>query len=322
MNLKSKLIQVIKITLPLLLGVFLIVYTYHKFTPEQLEEIKKHFKSADYFYVGLSIFFGFLSHLSRAYRWNFMLEPLGYKPKLMNNIMAIGSGYLLNLAIPRSGEVFRAAVIKKYDNVPFEKAFGTIVAERIADLVILLVIISSAFLLEFNTLKSFLLQHIQPQKLLILLVIAIAVFGLFVLYLTKTSSAIGLKIKNFVSGLKDGVFSIVTMKKKWPFILHTIFIWVMYVLMFYICIFAFPETSHITFSEVLTAFTVGSLTIAFTNGGFGSYPFLVAQVLDLFGIAFTIGTAFGWIVWISQTLMVIIFGGLSFLFLPVYNRLK
>lgn len=305
-----------------MLGVFLIWFSYSKFSPEQLAEIKNHFKNANYRFLLLSLVFGFLSHLSRAYRWNFMLEPMGYKPKLMNNTMAVFTAYLFNLAIPRSGEVSRALVINKYDNVPFDKAFGTIVAERVADVLILGLLVLLALSMQFDTLKDFLLDLIPLQKLIvgILILGALGVTGILFVY--KTSFSISIKIRNLVSGLKDGLLSILKMKKVWPFILHTIFIWVMYIAMFYICIYALEETSSFSFSTVIAAFVVGSFAIAFTNGGFGSYPFFIAEILLLFGISATVGTAFGWIVWISQFVMILIFGGLSLLLLPVYNRNK
>ncbi|SFS75934.1 hypothetical protein SAMN04487906_1593 [Zhouia amylolytica] len=319
---KKKTVKILKIVLPLLLGVFLIWYSYSKFTPDQLTEIKDHFKNANYWFLLLSLLFGFFSHLSRAYRWNFMLEPLGYKPKLANNAMAVFIAYLFNLAIPRSGEVSRALVINKYDNVPFDKAFGTIVAERIADVLVLGFIVLLAFALQFDALKDFLLEIIPIQKLLIagITLTLLGIAGLFFIY--KTNFKISLKIRKLIAGLKEGLLAILKMKKVWPFIFHTVFIWIMYVAMFYICIFALEETSSFSFSTVITAFVVGSFAIAFTNGGFGSYPFFIAEILLLFGISATVGTAFGWIVWISQFVMILLFGGLSLLLLPVYNRNK
>lgn len=305
-----------------MLGVFLIWYSYNKFTPEQLLEIKGHFAKANYWYLALSLVFGFLSHASRAYRWNYLLEPMGHKTRFPNAIMAIFIAYLMNLAIPRSGEVSRALVASKYDGVPFDKAFGTIVAERVADLVILVILIFTAFALQFEELKGFLATKVPLYNLLVFGIVLIVIGLASLWFVYKTNNTISIKIRNFTAGLKEGVLSIITMKNKWWFILHTLFIWVMYVLMFYIGIFALKETSQITFGVAITAFVVGSFTIAFTNGGFGSYPFFIAEILLLFGIPETVGTAFGWIVWISQFVMVLLFGGLSFLLLPLYNKNK
>jgi uncharacterized protein (TIRG00374 family) len=320
--LKKKTIQFLKIALPLFLGVFLIWYSYTNFTPDQLEEIKNHFRNANYGFVALSVIFGILSNLSRAYRWNFMLAPLGYKPKFKNNVMAVYITYLMNLFIPRSGEVSRALVINKYEDVPFDKAFGTIISERVADFVILLTLIAITLFLQFNLLTGYLSENINPLKVYIVVAVLIVLAGILFLYLKKSQSRLSIKIRKFLSGLKEGILSIFKMKQKGAFIFHTLFIWVMYLAMFYTMVFALEETSTISLAPVITSFVVGSLTIAFTNGGFGSFPFFIAGVLLLFNVPETAGTAFGWLVWSSQTIVVILFGGLSFLLLPILNKGK
>ena len=129
--------KILKIALPLLLGVFLCIYAYSKFSPEQIEELKIQFKKVDYTYFYISILLGFLSHISRGLRWQYTLGSIGYRPKKQNLIMSVFISYLLNLTIPRSGEFSRALVLKRYDNVPFDKSFGTIVSERLIDMLIL-----------------------------------------------------------------------------------------------------------------------------------------------------------------------------------------
>lgn len=318
----SKLVKISKVALPLLLGVFLILYSYNKFTPEQIAMIRSHFEHARYEYIALSIFLAFLSHLSRAWRWLYQLAPMGYRPKFANSLMAVLITYLVNLVVPRGGEISRALVLDKYEGIPFEKGFGTIIAERIADLMILIILIFTAFFLQFDTLYGFLSDKISPSKAIwILLFLACVGLG-FLYWVFRTSSRLGNKIKDFILGVKEGVISIVHMKNKWAFIGHTFFIWGMYISMFYVCIYVLPETSQISLGAVITAFVVGSMTVAFTNGGFGTYPFLVAEILLLFQVPETVGVAFGWIVWTSQTILIIVSGSLAFLFLPILNRHK
>ncbi len=318
----SKLVKISKVALPLLLGVFLILYSYNKFTPEQIAMIRSHFEYARYEYIALSIFLAFLSHLSRAWRWLYQLAPMGYRPKFANSLMAVLITYLVNLVVPRGGEISRALVLDKYEGIPFEKGFGTIIAERIADLMILIILIFTAFFLQFDTLYGFLSDKISPSKAIwILLFLACVGLG-FLYWVFRTSSRLGNKIKDFILGVKEGVISIVHMKNKWAFIGHTFFIWGMYISMFYVCIYVLPETSQISLGAVITAFVVGSMTVAFTNGGFGTYPFLVAEILLLFQVPETVGVAFGWIVWTSQTILIIVSGSLAFLFLPILNRQK
>lgn len=314
--------KLIKIILPLALGCFLCWYAYNQFTEEQLREIKEQFLKADYFYVGLSVFLGFLSNISRGLRWQLLLTPMGYKAKASNRVMAVFIGYLVNITIPRSGEISRALVINRYDNVPFDKSFGTIISERVIDLILLLSFTLSAFLVQFDLISDFLLSKIPFQKLLLISIAGIAIGGSFLWWLYKSKNTLANKISNFLLGLKEGILSIAKLKQRRAFVLHTLFIWTMYFLMFYIPFFALPETSEVAFSTVLTAFVVGSFAISFTNGGFGSYPFFIAEILLLFSIPLVIGTAFGWIVWISQFFMTLFFGGISFVLLPLLNREK
>ncbi len=319
---KQQISKWLSILLPIFLGIFLIVYTYQKFTPGQILEIKSYFKNANYSYIVLGIFIAFLGNASRAYRWKFMLEHLGYKTSFYNNFMAVNICYLLNLSVPKSGEISRAVILKKYENVPFDKGFGTIVAERIVDMIVLLTFMLAAFFMQFRIVKEFILDKIPMQKLLVFASVAtiIGVGLLLVYFYSKLPWILALKQK--ISGLKEGVMSIVHMEKKMEYFLHTIFIWVSYLVMFYITLFVIPETSAISIGATMTAFVVGSIAIAFTNSGFGSYPFLISKILLVYGIAETAGNAFGWIVWTSQMLLVVVLGVLSFLLLPVFNRSK
>ena len=110
------------------------------------------------------------------------------------------------------------------------------------------------------------------------------------------------------------------MKKKGAFIFHTVFIWLMYVLMFYVATFALPETTNLAFGAIIVGFVVGGISMAVSNGGLGVYPVAVASALILYNIDDNPARAFGWIMWTAQTMMILIFGGLSFLFLPLYNK--
>ncbi len=252
-----------------------------------------------------------------------MLEPLGYKPRFANSVMTVLIAYFLNLFIPRSGEIARASFISKYENIPVEKAFGTIVAERISDMIMLLIIMFTALFLQFDLVKKYLIgDNFDPTKKIVIL-IGLLILGFFGFkILKKSKNAFILKIKIFIKGLIEGVTSILKMKKKWAFIFHTIFIWLMYVLMFYAVSFSLPETTNLPFEAIIVGFVVGALAMALTNGGLGFYPVFVASALILYHIPNNPARAFGWIMWTSQTIMVLVFGGLSFLFLPIYNRNK
>ena len=308
--------KVLKIVLPLALGSFLVWYSLSDIS---LEILGNYFKEAKYSFIFLGLFFGILSHLSRAYRWKFMLEPLGFKPKFINSILAVLVGYLVNLAIPRAGEISRATVMTNYEKIPFEKAFGTIVAERIADLIMMLSIIAITLFVQFDFIYDLLTKNFNPLKISIGFAVLIVGFYIFTSFVKKATSGFLLKIKTFISGLIEGVTSIFKMKNKWAFIFHTLFIWAMYVAMFWATIPAI-EGLNVPFGGILIGFIAGGFSIAATNGGIGLYPIAVASALALFDIPAETATAFGWIMWTAQTAMIIIFGGLAFLLLPIYNK--
>ena len=312
MNIK----KVLKIVLPLILGGFLVWYSLSKIS---MDVLIGYFKEANYSWIFLGLFFGVLSHLSRAYRWKFMLKPLGFKPKFANNVLAVLVGYLVNLALPRAGEVSRALVLTNYENVPFEKGFGTIIAERIADLIMMLSIVMITLFVEFDFIYNLLTKNFNPTKIIIGLAVLIIGFYIFSSFVKKAKSGFLLKIKTFVTGLVEGVTSIFKMKNKWAFIFHTIFIWVMYVAMFWATIPAI-DGLNVPLGGILIGFIAGGFSIAATNGGIGLYPIAVAGALALFDIPTEPATAFGWIMWTAQTAMIIVFGGLAFLVLPIYNK--
>lgn len=313
-----KIKKSLQITLPLAIGFGLVWYSLRNIKPE---EFIGYFLEADYTWIALGLFFGILSHLSRAYRWKFMLEPLGFNPKYANSVMAVLIAYLVNLTIPRAGEASRAAVMSNYEGIPFQKGFGTIVAERVADLVMLLVVIVITLFVQFDFIWELATKNFNLVKIGIAILGFIASVIFFILFIKKANKGIGLKIKVFIKGLVEGVMTIFKMKKKWPFIFHTIFIWLMYILMFWATIPAIDGLS-VPIGGILVGFIAGGFSIAATNGGLGTYPVAVMGAFLLFGIPKELGTEFGWVMWTAQTAMIIIFGGLSFLLLPIFNKAK
>lgn len=285
-----------------------------------LDELYVYLKKADYKWIIIGLLFGLLSHLSRAYRWLFMLEPLGYKIKFGNSVMAVFAGYLINFTIPRAGEVARASILSNYEKVPFEKGFGTIVSERIADLILMAGIIFITLFLQFDFIYSFLIAKFNLSKILIgLVVLVLLIFG-FLKVIKNSNWPLVKKIKSFIKGLIEGVLSIFKMDKKWPFIFHSFFIWIMYVFMFYATSLAVEELHDISLGAILIGFISASFSIAATNGGIGSYPLAIYAAFSIFAIAKEPSLAFGWIIWSSQTLMIILLGGISLIYLPIYNR--
>lgn len=238
--------------------------------------------------------------------------------------MAVLVAYFSNLGIPRSGEVLRATTIATYEDIPFEKAFGTIVAERMADLIMSLLFVGFALIVQFDTISDLLINMFPKNPLQLIIIGIVSMVILYFLYKKSIHSKnkIIIKIKNFVMGLKDGVASILNMKNKWAFIFHTVFIWIMYLLMFYVVFFAIEETKNASIGAVLTSFVTGSFTVATTNGGFIAYPIAIEETLALFGLPNEPSQAVGWLMWSAQTILTIVAGALSFFLLPILNQKK
>lgn len=320
---KKQLGKWLTILVPLLIGIGIIYYQFTTLTADEIEKIKISFEKANYYYILLSLLIACVGYWSRAYRWKFALNHLGYQTKFSTNFLTVCISYLVNLTVPRSGEITRAALLKKYENVPFDKAFGTIVAERIVDLLIFFLFVLVGFVSQFEKIYQFLLsQHVSLQSLLIYAVIGLIIFVVFILIWIYAEWQIIIKLKKKLSGLIEGITTVYKMKDKWKYIFHSFFIWFSYLTMFYVAVFALPETAEISLDIVLMGFIFGSLAVGFSNGGLGAYPFSIALIFSLYGITNDVGTAFGWLVWTSQTILAIVMGLLSYLLLPILNRNK
>ncbi|WP_062053921.1 lysylphosphatidylglycerol synthase transmembrane domain-containing protein [Aquimarina longa] len=320
---KPKLIKLLKIILPLALGVFLIWYSIASATPEERQKTLQYITQANPKWIIVSLFMGIISHLSRAYRWKFLLEPLGHSIKISTSFMAIMVGYLANLGIPRSGEILRGGTISTYERVPFKKAFGTIISERVIDLLMLLLVIGITLLFQSESLLSYLEEKIASPFIYLAILIGLLIAGIIFLRIIKTSkNPILVKLRSFGDGILEGVKTISKIKQKGAFVFHTFLIWTLYIAMFYVIKFAVPETASLSIGPILATFVAGSFAMTFTNGGIGAFPIAIAAILILFDVEKSAGEAFGWILWSSQTAINIIIGALSFLFLPILNRQK
>lgn len=314
--------KILNTALPLSLGVFLVYYAYAQFTPEQLMEMKNHLLQANPIYIFLSLFSMLVTVFSRAYRWKFSINYLGYQSGFKNNFMAVCIGYLVNFTIPRSGEISRALVLQKYNHIPFQKSFGTIIAERIVDLLCLLLLVAMALVLEYHTIKDFIIQKIPIQKIFLFGGIFLTLFIFITYYIIKSKTGFLFKIKNKIKGLTDGIMSVCRMPQRQSYLFHTLVIWLGYLLSFYFGALSLQATAHIPLQAMLVAFIVGGLAISFTNGGLGAYPLLIAEILALYQIPITASTSFGWLIWTAQTLLFISLGLLSFAIIPLVNRSK
>lgn len=320
------LIKVLKIAVPLTLGVYLAWYSFDSI--EDKEKVAKVLSGANYFFIAFSILFSWFSHFVRALRWKYLLEPMGYQTSVWNNYHAVMIGYFMNLLLPRAGEVSRAGMMTRYEKVPFEKAFGTILAERVVDV----------FMLGSISLITIFMQYDQFEQLKSRLstlgsatsdsgssvwsswffiaagIIGVTLLGFYLLHATFRA-----KVNGILRGLLDGLLAILRLKKRWEFIGLTFLIWFLYIALYIVCFYSIEETSKIEFQGLMLGFLGGSLGIIIVQGGVGVYPMLVASALVLYGADYDVVIALGWVTWAAQTILLVVAGALSFYLMPKIN---
>lgn len=328
---KGRVADILKVVIPLGIGVYVAWYQFDKLNDEQLAAIMSSFRSADYVWVGLSIVLGILSHWSRAYRWRYLLAPMNITVRFVNSFLAVLIGYVANIILPRFGEVWRCVLVSRFEKQPFEKLFGSVVAERIADVIVVSGVMAVTVALQLallgDRLKELMGDRLDPEALpaLVLKLATVAVLGLlaalvFWRLLKRSTFPLFVKLRGLIAGLSEGVTSILRMERKWSFVAHTLFIWSMYLGMFWLPFLSLPETAHVPLGGMLASFVMGSLSIALVQGGIGVYPIAVAETLRLYDVPYESGLALGWIIWSAQTGMIVIFGIGSMVVMPLINR--
>jgi len=283
----------------------------------------------NYFWIVVSLLLGLLSHISRTVRWNLLIEPLGRKPRILNTFLAVMVGYLMNLALPRMGEISRCGVIARYEKISFTKLVGTVVLERLIDVLMLLFLLAIVALTQFGQVLEFLKNNPEVnEKLQKVVYSPVLISGvllfLIVLWISRhkiRESSLMKKAMGFVGQFVEGFRSIGKMKKKGAFIFHSVFIWVLYYLMMYVIFFAFGFTSHLGLLAGLTVFVLGSFgMVAPVQGGIGAWHFMVIEGLALYGVDKADGKVFALLAHGSSTIMLIVLGLIGLLVLPFVNE--
>lgn len=290
------------------------------------------FQNANHSWLILVAIFTIIAAWSRAYRWNMLLEPVGYKPSAFNSTVAVFTGYFANQLIPRAGEVTRCGTLNRLEKVPVNVSFGTVVAERVFDVVSLLLLIGLAFVLEFGRLSDFFMslfgeklglgQEGGSNRIVLLAGVGVIGIGLAVAawwFYRKNAerlrqNALFAKIEGFVLGLVDGLLSIRKLRSPAAFVFHTVLIWVMYFLSSYVCFFVLPESSGLSLLAGLTILIMGGLGMsAPVQGGIGPYHILVSSALVLYGLSKENGLALATYIHGTQMILMLILGGISFI---------
>ncbi len=314
---------------PLKYILFLLISTvlmYLAFKDQNLPEIVSKLSSIEYKWLIISILFGALAFVSRGLRWIYLINALGYQASRKNSINSVAVGYLTNILIPRAGEISRCTSLQQVEKIPFDKLFGTIILERVIDLAILIVLILAAFLYKFREINEFFNEvfgessgNIFTNPILLFLIASLLIIFVLRKHIKKLSFYE--KIINILIGLKDGFSSLKKIKNKTPFILHTIFIWAMYVLMTYVCFFAINETKDLNLFDGIYITVIGGLGMVVpSQGGIGSYHLAVKLGLVGIGIGVQSALLFAFAVHTAQTLMAIVFGIISSLLLLSHKK--
>lgn len=333
--LKKYLIKFVKTVLPLLLGVYLVWHSFSSLSDKDLETFYNKLGEANYFWIVFALLFSVIALFSRAYRWSLALEPIGHQTKFWHRYHAIMIGYLINFTIPRAGEASRAAMLYKSEGVPFGTSFGTIVAERAVDFIVLsgiglltaflayddfFILLNEVQTFDFgSSVNSSSSDDYSLKSFFLFVGVIFVITGIIFFFKNKKFQK---KAIEFLKNVFAGLLSIFKVKSPSKYILHTFIIWVAYLLMFVFPFFCLEETANFPLKGYLLGFIAGSLGIILTNGGIGTYPILVGLVVAFYikgehpEQALAIGTALGWIIWLSQTLLMIILGLISLALLP------
>lgn len=329
----KKILSLLQYLLFLGLAVFLVWWSLGKIEHKDWLDIKGAWLRADFWLLIPVVLILLASHLSRAVRWRILMQPMGYNPSVVNTYFAVLVSYIVNLLVPRLGEVIKCSILNRYEKIPTDKLVGTVVAERAFDLVCLAIVFGITFFSQvavigvyasamisriFSTGEGAGIRMLNGVLTLLLLT------GVFIIvrWLFKKFAHISIvqKIKQLLKNVWHGLTSIRYLQKKGWFLFHTVLIWVLYLAAIRVGMAAMKETSGYGIRESLSVLSMGSIGMIATPGGIGAYPLLVQETMVLYGLTENMGRAFGWLLWLVQFFMVIIFGAVSVFLLPVINR--
>lgn len=324
---KKTVIKILKFLIFFTLGIFIFWLIYKDQDIDRIKSVLKN--EVNYFWVVLSLVIGLISHISRTLRWGLMIEPIGHKPRFANTFIAVMVGYLMNMAFPRMGEISRCGVLSRYEKISFTKLFGTVVAERLIDVLSLFMLLLVVIFSQFGQMLSF-IQHnpeikekltsVFTSPYLIIGVIAFVVLA-WLFRNTFKQTSIFKKIATVLLNFKEGFISIRSIKRKGWFWFHSVFIWFCYYLMLYAVFFAFDFTRDLNPIAGLTTFVFASFgMVAPVQGGIGAWHFMAIEALALYGVAYENGVIFAFVAHSSSTVMIILVGLISMMILPFINR--
>lgn len=304
----------------LLIGLILFWYVYKDI---KINEIRSSLTELKIGWIILSFLLGLLSHFFRAIRWRMLITHFKYKPRISNLFLSVLILYFTNLIIPRGGEIARCGIISKYEKIPFIKLLGSVIVERLTDMLAFFLIFAVILLWQYpfisDVLKNVSLTESVFSKLKYILPVGIAVMAMIIWAILKSPS-LRLKINRIKNQLIDGLSGIRKIERPFVYVAYTFMIFFLWLMMLYVVFFAYPPTNHLTFSAAILTYTVGTLAYLLPiQAGIGAWHFLVVQCLFLFGLDQEYGIIFALIAHTFTNLIYLVFGALGFVLLPLTN---
>ncbi len=273
-----------------------------------------------------------LSHYVRAVRWRLLIRSLGYNPSKANTFFAVMIGYIVNQAVLRLGEVMKCTILARYEKVPADKLVGTIILERLIDAITLVFVLIVTSIIQPSLYDELLDKMFHTQGaaggkkipgyiiLLILFGVVVLVIVLWMIIKKKNINDVIATIRKIIKRVWEGISAIRHLRKRKLFILYTLLLWTLYLSGGYIGFYALQETEQYGIREAFTVLSAGSVGMTITPGGIGGYAYLLEQVMQVYGLPGGVALAFGWLLWLSNTTVIIIGGLFSFVALPLYNK--
>lgn len=322
---KISVSNILKLLVSLGIGFGLIYMVTSKLSPQDKLDIWAAIDKVDYFWIFTSMFIAFLACIVRAIRWIMLIEPLGYKPRVSVTIYSVFILYIGNLLFPRLGEIMRCAIIARYEKIPLDQGIGTMVTERIIDVIGILALCSMALFFEMDVILLFIEKfytgmhfefNLNVMIVGVLILASVMAFGVFLMR--------KLKIHEKVNAVKDGFLTgfrtVFQLENPWLFIFYSLVIYISYWLAVVACFKAMSETASLHSTAGLMCLFASSIGVIISQGGIGAYQLLTQQTLLLYNISPVIGYAFGWVTWLAQTSMLVIGGIVSLILLSFVKK--
>ena len=292
---------------------------------EDPEALKRDMRSAQWWGIAASFVMGYLAIVSRGLRWNLLLAPMGHHPSPARSVHAVAFSYFANAFVPRSGEVARCAALNQTDDIPVDQLLGTVITERVVDFLMLFGLVAFALLTNLDAFLALMQEAQLPAMPTLIGAGVVALVGCGALWwISQQQGRSGLlgKMAGFLQGIGTGIRSVLSMEKRGLFLFHTFFIWVMYFLMSYVLFKAIPPVSALGLTDAVLVMVAGGFGMVLpAPGGIGSYHWAVSLGFAAVGFSGDVGFAVANVVWLTQTAMIVLTGGLGYLML-FFHRMQ